>query len=284
MSDKQRERKYDKEKHKKKKLAKKRRDEKRKAQAVGREKRKYVRQKIKPYYEAFRDLQHKHLLFVLKDTDNMEKVLFQKNDLGHGVTLLTLPYITKDMIEEYLDAFASNNKAGTELSQDDNARLNGLMKYWFSVNANEQKDLPEVNMMVFRNCKVFEKRPNLVALNVRPYDLNTWYSEETTTVGNGTRVFKGEKLNTFFHIEGNLGNTYVFQDTITELLLYKSMMGKIEYNQLQADHFSLAKRHFLDSFKSIYLVLATDEDELFKRFSNEEKETRDLDGIEEEEK
>ena len=278
MSGKQRERKYDKEKYKKKQQKKKRRDIKKEAQRIGREKRNYVRQKIKPYYESFRDFKDKHLLFVLKDTDNMEKVLFQKNDLGHGVTLLTLPYITRDMIEEYLDTFESNNKAGTKLSQDDKAKLNGLMEYWFSVSSDEQKDLPEVNMMVFRNCKIHQKRPNLIALNVRPYDLNTWYSEETTTVGNGTRAFKGEKLNAFFHIEGNLGNTYVFHDTITELLLYKSMMGKIEYYRLLGDHSLLARKKFFNSFlRGMYLMFATDEDELFERFENEQKEASELD-------
>ena len=279
MSDKQRERKYDKEKHKKKKLAKKRRDEKRKAQAVGREKRKYVRQKIKPYYEAFRDLQHKHLLFVLKDTDNMEKVLFQKNDLGHGVTLLTLPYITKDMIEEYLDTFKKNNSAGEEISSDNNEALNSLIKYWFSVTSDEQKDLPQANMMVFRNCNIHQKRPNLIALNVRPYDLNTWFSEEHTTVGNGTRVFKGKKLQTFFHIDGDLGNTYVFHDTITELLLYKAMMKKIDFRILQADHYVLARKHLINSFGSFYIALTSDDKEIFERFKKEREEAIELDEI-----
>ena len=278
MSDKQRERKHDKEKHKKKQLKKKRRDIKRKAQAIGREKRNYVRQKIRPYYESFRDFKDKHLLFVIRDTDNMEKVLFQKNDLGHGATLLTLPYINKEMIEEYLDTFKKNNRAGEEMSSDNNEALNSLIKYWFSVTSDEQKDLPQANMMVFRNCKIHQKRPNLIALNVRPYDLNTWFSEEHTTVGNGTRVFKGKKLQTFFHIEGNLGNTYVFHDTITELLLYKSMMGKIEYYRLLGDHSLLARKKFFNSFlRGMYLMFATDEDELFERFENEQKEASELD-------
>ena len=277
MSDKQRERKYDKEKHKKKQQKKKRRDIKRKTQAIGREKRNYVRQKIRPYYESFRDFKDKHLLFVIRDTDNMEKVLFQKNDLGHGATLLTLPYINKEMIEEYLDTFKKNNRAGEEMSSDNNEALNSLIKYWFSVTSDEQKDLPQANMMVFRNCKIHQKRPNLIALNVRPYDLNTWFSEEHTTVGNGTRVFKGKKLQTFFHIEGNLGNTYVFHDTITELLLYKAMMKKIDFRILQADHFVLARKHLINSFGPFYMALTSDDEELFKRFENEQKEASELD-------
>ena len=52
---------------------------------ISRETRKYVRKKIEPYYNAFREFKDKHLLFVLKDTENMERILLQKN--AHFVTI-----------------------------------------------------------------------------------------------------------------------------------------------------------------------------------------------------
>ena len=64
-------------KHNKELKRKRDQKQKRKAHAISREKRNYVRRKISPYYEAFRRYNNKHLLIVLKDTENMEKILFQ---------------------------------------------------------------------------------------------------------------------------------------------------------------------------------------------------------------
>ena len=91
MSDKNRERECDKENYKKKQKKKRIIKQRRQAHAISRENRKYVRKKIEPYYNAFRQFKDKHLLFVLKDTDNMERILLQKNDIGKGIILLTLP-------------------------------------------------------------------------------------------------------------------------------------------------------------------------------------------------
>lgn len=105
MTVKNRERKCNKEKYKRKQKRKKLMKQKRLARASSRELRNYVRSKNKPYYDAFRNFKDKHILFVIKDTDNMERILFQKNDIGRGITLLSLPVINEDMIEEYLSNF-----------------------------------------------------------------------------------------------------------------------------------------------------------------------------------
>ena len=275
MSDKNRERKCNKENYKKKQKKKKIIKQRRQAQAISRENRKYVRKKIEPYYDAFRQFKDKHLLFVLKDTDNMERILLQKNDIGKGLTLLTLPVINEDMITQYLNDVPSEEATNFSLSNDNNQALKGLINYYYSVSSDEIKDNPQANMMFFRNCKLLGTQDSLVPLNVRPYNLNTWYNSETTTI-NGVKVYKGNKLKTFFKIDENLGKTYIFHDTIMEILLYKAMMGKIKYEDLLSDHQMLAKKGNL--FGGLYAIIATNEDEIYHRFEKEQQEDQDLEG------
>lgn len=275
MSDKNRERKCNKENYKKKQKKKRIIKQRRQAQAISRENRKYVRKKIEPYYDAFRQFKDKHLLFVLKDTDNMERILLQKNDIGKGLTLLTLPVINEDMITQYLNDVPSEEATNFSLSNDNNQALNGLINYYYSVSSDEIKDNPQANMIFFRNCKLLGTQDSLVPLNVRPYNLNTWYNSETTTI-NGVKVYKGNKLKTFFKIDENLGKTYIFHDTIMEILLYKAMMGKIKYEDLLSDHQMLAKKGNL--FSGLYAIIETNEDEIYHRFEKEQQEDQDLEG------
>ena len=275
MSDKNRERKCNKEHYKKKQKKKRIIKQRRQAQAISRENRKYVRKKIAPYYDSFRQFKDKHLLFVLKDTDNMERILLQKNDIGNGLTLLTLPVINDNMITQYLNDVPSEEATKFSLSNNSNQALNGLINYYYSVSSDEIKDNPQANMMFFRNCKLLGTQDKLVPLNVRPYNLNTWYNSEATTI-NGVKVYKGNKLKTFFEIDENLGKTYIFHDTIMEILLYKAMMGKIKYEDLLLDHQMLAKKGNL--FSGLYEIMATNEDEIYHRFEKEQQEDQDLEG------
>ena len=273
MPDKHRERKYNKENYKKKQKKKRIIKQRKQSYMISRETRKYVRKKIEPYYNAFREFKDKHLLFVLKDTENMERILLQKNDIGNGIILLALPVINEDMINQYLSSIPSEESNESCLDTTSNVALNGLINYYYSVSSEEIKDCPEANMMIFRNCQEVGCQNNLVALNVRPYDLNTWYNSETTTI-NGVKVYKGNKLKTFFKIDENLGKTYIFHDTIMEILLYKAMMGKIEYQYLLEDHQMLAKKG--NQFKNLYALMVTDEDEIQRRFEREEQEDFEL--------
>lgn len=273
MPDKHRERKYNKENYKKKQKKKRIIKQRKQSYMISRETRKYVRKKIEPYYNAFREFKDKHLLFVLKDTENMERILLQKNDIGNGIILLALPVINEDMINQYLSSIPSEESNESCLDTTSNVALNGLINYYYSVSSEEIKYCPEANMMIFRNCQEVGCQNNLVALNVRPYDLNTWYNSETTTI-NGVKVYKGNKLKTFFKIDENLGKTYIFHDTIMEILLYKAMMGKIEYQYLLEDHQMLAKKG--KQFKNLYALMVTDEDEIQRRFEREEQEDFEL--------
>lgn len=266
MSDKNRERKCNKEKYKKKQKKKKKMQQERRVRAISRDLRNYVRSSIKPYYDAFRNLTDKHLLFVIKDTENMERILFQKNKIGRGITLLSLPSIDDNMIEEYLQNSRFQKKSNRfQLATLGNEAINGLTSFYFGVSSDEITDLS--NLIIFRNCKLIGHRDNLIPLNVRPYNLNTWYCNDTTTL-HGYRIYKGNKLKTFFRIDGELGKTYVFHDTLMEILLYRSLRGKIRIQDLLSDSAELSRRQFL-SMGGLYQIIATNEDEIQERFAHE---------------
>ena len=271
MTDKNRERKSNKEKYKQKQKKKKLIKQERQARESSRELRSIVRKSIKPFYDAFRNFKDKHILFVIKDTDNMERILFLKKSIGDGNTLLTLPVINEEMITEYLSNFQSVEVSETSITNVSNEAIKGFIRHYYSVCSNEVIEVPQMNMILFTNCKLLESRDDLVLLNVRPYDLNTWYSGDSTSL-NGFRVYNGKKLKTFFQINDNLGKTYVFHDTLIQILLYRSLKGKINYSEVLSDHEALAKKKFL-STGSFYAIMATNEDEIRQRFAKEHQES-----------
>ena len=256
-------------KQRKKKIIKKRRE----AQKISRNTRFFIRRKISPYYEQFRKFNHKHLMFIIKDTKNMERVLFQKNDLGNGYTLLTLPYIDEAMINQYLNDVPSNSPKNNTLASLKSDGLNDLVKYLFSVSSDEVIDKPEANITFFRNCNILGPNANLIALNVRPYDSNTWYSSETTTV-HGTKVYKGNQIRTYFNIDGNLGKTCVFHDTITELCLYKAMQKKIGTQEFFIDNFLYTKKGLSSGSPNYFAIIPGTKE--YKRFAKEDIEDEEL--------
>lgn len=273
MSDKNRERKCNKEKYKQKQRKKKKMQQERRARAISRDLRNYVRSSINPYYDAFRNLTDKHLLFVIKDTENMERILFQKNNIGRGITLLSLPSVDDNMIEAYLQNSKSQKKSKSfQLATLGNEAINDITSFYFGVRSDEITDLS--NLVIFRNCKLIGHRNSLIPLNVRPYNLNTWYCDDTTTL-HGYRIYKGNKLKTFFHIDGELGKTYVFHDTLMEILLYRSMMGKIRIQDLLSDSAELGRRQLL-SMRGLYEIIATNKDEIQERFDHEWQENMAL--------
>ena len=272
--EKKREKVFNPEKYKKKKRKKKKEAIEKRKRAVSRENRNTIRNRISPYYTAFRQYKNKHLLFVLKDTENMEKVLLQKNDLGNGVILLALPTINYDMIDKYLNDNPSEKSKETTLTNLNNEAIKGIVDFYYSVNSDEITELPKSNMIVFRNCRVTDIHDDLVQLNVRPYDFTTWYKNEVTSI-DGHKIYRGNQLKTFFNISGNLGKTYIFQDSVTELLIYKSLMNKIKFEDLVSDQKYLAKKGKTVGF---YEIMVKDEDKLEELYKKETLESKILDG------
>lgn len=277
MPEKLRERKYNKENYKRKQIIKRRKKEKREKQAISRKYRNEIRKSIRPYFEAFRKYAGKNLLFVMKDTENMECILLQEVDLGNGRILLTLPVITEDMINEYLQSVTQQPSTESSIANLDDTAMNDLIEHYYSVRPGCSIDNEYANIMVLRECKVTGNYGNLVPLTVRPYNVNKWYSDEFSTLG-GFRIYKGNKLTTFFKIDDieNYTKTFIFHDTIAMIIVYKAMMGKIKVQSAIEDLSSMSKKRFSSS---LYQILATDFTELFERFKNEKAESDELNKV-----
>lgn len=261
----------------KKKISQKERIERKKlGQAISRKSRNQVRSAVSSYYLSFRNFNVKHLLFVMKDTENMETVLLQRVDIGNGKTLLMLPSISMDMINEYFDSsqLVKTNENSVESS---NAPISNLIQHYYSIKSDNVATIDQANMIVFRECKVVGNT-NLVPLNVRPYNLNKWYCAETTSI-DAVKIFSGKKLKTFFNFSNDEEclNTYILHDTIIEILLYKAMMNKINATDLAIDIQQLAR----SNNKGLYAVLATNIGLLLNRFKNEEAENEELNKVKE---
>ena len=243
------------------------------AQAISRKHRNEIRNLLKTSFYDFRSLQGKNLLFVIKDTENMEKVILQKKPMGNGRVLLTLPVIDDVMIDNYVNTHRLEKPNDTSLTVSNDVEISELINYYYSINIGDVIDCPQGNMLVFRNCEVNKYSNKFIELNVRPYNLNKWYKNEFTSIL-GTRIFNGNKLKTFFQIEKDMSNMFIIQDTIVELLLYKSLMGKI-HEDVALDFKTLGKRGMLST--GFYAILATDIGAVLRRFKNEENESEELD-------
>ncbi len=266
------------EKNNKKQQKKRKTKQRKQAQAISRKHRNSLRKIINPYYNSFRQFKNKHLLFVLKDTENMEQVLLLKNDVGCGNTLLTLPVINQEMIDTYLKSLPEEESTSFDLSIIDNQALKKFVNHYYSIDSDEIIDCPEANMVIFRNCMLLDIQDNLMSINVRPYNVSTWFNGESTTK-NGRRIFEGKKLRTFFNfsdkLDKDIKKIYIFQDTLSQLLLYKSKMNKVALEDVLSDHEMLAKKDYSPFINSLLVANPID---IAKRFINEEKETQELEG------
>ena len=254
-----------------KKMNKKQRENKKKQdQAMSRRNRNEVRSSLRPYYSSFRSLNDKHILFVMKDTENMENILLQKIDIGQGRTLLMLPVINDDIINEYYNGVDSIESID----------ISKVVCDYYSIKSDKIMNVDQTNMIVFRDCQLVGIN-NLISVNVRPYSLNTWFKIECTTI-EGVKIYKGKKLKTFFKLDDidDYSKTYVLQDTINEILLYKALMKKINLDDLLYDIKILSGKGTLSSsIGGLYEAMATDIDETIDRFKNESDENKKLNKV-----
>ena len=265
----------DKEKYKKRQKEKKETNRKKQIRRASREKRRFVRKAIEPYYERFRKLKDRHILIVFKDTENMERILLQKHDIGGKAVLLSLPIITEEMITEYLNKSEENMASENSIAPFNNkVIIQDLIESLYGVRANSITDMSSANMIICKDCAVTKQIEDLFPINVRPYSTENYYSNAVATTVRGRRVFSGKSLKNYFCINTNkLGNTYVFQDTLTEIALYKAISGKIEMDRVRADASSLGERKLLGN--SLYQLMCVFSDDDI-RFQNEEKENSRL--------
>lgn len=264
-----------KEKYKKRQKVKKEANKKREIRRVSREKRRFVRRAIEPYYDRFRKYKDRHVLIVFKDTENMERILLQNHNIGGKAILLSLPIITEEMITEYLNKSEESNASENKIASFSNkVIIQDLIESLYGVKANSITDMSSANMIICKDCSLVDHKEDLFPINVRPYSTENYYSNAVATTVRGRRVFSGKSLKNFFSLSTNkLGNTYVFQDTLTEIALYKAISGKVEMDRVREDANALGERKLLgNSMYQLMCVFSDDE----SRFQNEEEENSRL--------
>lgn len=266
----------DKERFKRREKVKRDEKQKREIRKVSKEKRTYIRKKVMPYYDRFRNYKDRHILVVLKDTENMDRILLQKHNLGHNAVLLSLPVVTEGMISDYLSRDVQENRGNnTEVAaSDDKIGIKELVEYYFGIKTNKVIDSQDANLTICRDCHAVKKADDLFPVNVRPYSTGNFYSNEVSTTLHGRRIHSGKGLQKFFVLDGNnLGNVYVFQDTLVEIALYRALAGKIRKEEVLMDAFLYGKKGYLDpSEKDLILIDST----IRKRFENERRENAEL--------
>lgn len=272
MSSKEKTENIKRDKYLKKKSNKRKKENLKKARAISRKRRNEVRNTVRPY-NTFRNLDNKSLLFIMGDTDNMESVLLQKRDIGNNRVLLTLPTLTSEMVTDYLDENVLDDDTTQLMGDVDEQIIKDVISKQYSITVNEMIDCPSGNMFVIKDFEMDSNREDLIPINIRPYNLYTWYDRDFTSV-DSARIYTGKKLHTFFKISADVSNVYVLQDTILKLLLYKAMMKKINMVQLYDDVKSLSRRGSIGS--SLYQIMTADFYELYGRFKNETKENEIL--------
>ncbi len=179
---------------------------------ISRDKRNALRREVKENVSLHRSGEVFHIIFISKETENMEKTLFNISPLSNGY-LINLPIITMQMINEW------EYKTPKE-----------IILYYFGIESDNIRLIDGTNLLIIKDFTVVNNIKNLVVLIVRPYNEYTWYDNNCVTTLNGERIFKGIQLKYYFIAKTDLKNFYVFQDTITEILLYRIRENKMEIN------------------------------------------------------
>ena len=90
---------------------------------------------------------------------------------------------------------------------------------------------------------------------------------------------RSKQLKSFFNIDDHdTSKTYVFQDTLSEILMYRAMRGKVKMRDVVIDHELYGKRGIATTGPHDLMYLSRNErSELYNRFKNEKREKSRLD-------
>lgn len=236
---------------------------------ISRDKRNALRKEIRENVSLHRNNEVFHVLFISRETENMEKVLFNMTVLEKCGHLINLPIITQSMIDE------CEEKSPNE-----------LILYYFGIKSDDIELIDGTNLLIVKNLTVVNNKKGLVEIMIRPYNEYTWYDNKCITTLYGERIFKGTKLKDFFVAVNDIESVYVFQDTITEILIYRSKENKIDGNDFLNRYMGYKslgiecgnKKKYTSSagWSTLHNLMASDDEELNKILVNETNEINQL--------
>lgn len=236
---------------------------------ISRDRRNSLRREIRENVSLHRNNEVLHVLFISKESENMEKVIFNMTRLEDNGHLINLPVITQTMIDEC-----------------ERKSLKDVILHHFGIESDNIELIEGTNLLIVKNFKVVDKKKDLAEIITRPYNEYTWYDHNCITTLYGERVFKGKKLKDFFVVGNDINNIYVFQDTITEILIYRIKEHKIDGNGFLNSYIGYRefgiecgnRKKYKDStgWSTVYKLLASEDERLNKILANEANEIKEL--------
>ena len=222
---------------------------------ISRNRRNELRNKIRENVELHRNNTTYHILFISKETENMEKILFNLDYLKNYGYLINLPIITQEMINEY----------------DGNKNFNELILHYFGIESNYVQQIEGTNLIIVKDFKIINNSQNLMEFITRFYNQYSWFDNNCVTTLYGEKIFKGDKLKDFFMSKINLNNYYIFQDTLVEIILYRIVAGKIDKNEFLSRYFGTFFNDLgvMTGFKKRSVYSRTMEDRFFESCDEE---------------
>lgn len=148
---------------------------------ISRNYRNELRRKILENVKIHRTPNTYHLLFIEKETDNMEKVLLKFTMIDKDKHLINLPIINEEMIRKC---------AGMNAKE--------LIFYYFGIDAQSISVIDGTNLVIIKDFTVINNIENLTDVIIRPYNEYTWYNSNCATTLFGERIFRSKQLNKFF--------------------------------------------------------------------------------------
>lgn len=237
---------------------------------ISRDKRNLLRKEVIENFSSQTNDEAFHIIFISKETENMERILFNVTTLSNGF-LINLPIITMQMIKEC-----------------ENQTYKGIILHHFGIESDNITLVDGTNLLIVKDFRIVYNIKNLIELIVRPYNEYTWYDNNCITTLYGERIFNGKKLKEFFISSNDLESSFVFQDTITEILLYRIKRKKINgtaflnnylgrfYKATGIETGNRQKRNNSFSWSTFLSLLAKDDQRLNEILANERNEIDEL--------
>ena len=209
-----------------------------------------------------------NILFVLKDTDNMEEVFLTIQNMDRGF-FLSLPNINADSFDS-----------------SENSSIKSVIYNTFGIQSDNIELIEKTRLIVVKNFTMKKKLNNFTRVIVRPYSYYTWYRDNRVTTLNGFRIYSGKELKNYFRIS-NTDKLFIYQDTLTKLALYKVYERKVNpldffdtYNYYRYckpnSHNRYYDKEYAIAYNKYLKLLAHEQDELKEFFEPEEMKQKRL--------
>ena len=182
---------------------------------TSRERRNEIRREVRKSNEEYINKDAFHILFIVSETENMERLLLIKDRTDSGKVILRIPIMDIDNL--------------------DTDMINETLIDSFGIKADSLKILTGTRIIVAKGLKKVNKVANLTEISVRPFAENEWLSTFPTTL-NGQRIFGYKQLKKFFVLKKDDIDYYAYENTILELAMYKAIMGKIDEAEFLAKY------------------------------------------------